>query len=401
MNSPNVRLGSLEFCSLADNGPRRHSGADGRERSACTAARYGTIAWNVLHDFLTENKSAIIARTRAKVAARPAPRPTEDELANGIPLFLDQLIDVLRLTDGSSTAIERSAGAHGGSLLRRGFTVAQVVHDYGGVCQAVTELADEMKAPISAADFHTFNRCLDDAIAQAVTEYEQRRDQSVADAGRERLGGLTHELRNALGAAMLSFQTLQGGSVGIGGSTAGLLDRSLRRLHDLINSSAVELRLEGGLRAPERVSVSEFIEEIEVGASMEAVARGLTLAVTPGEPGVDMNVDRPLLAAAVANLLQNAFKFTRPHGHVSLKTTSTKDRVLIEVEDECGGLPPGRAAELFRPFERRSHDRSGLGLGLSISRKGVEAEGGEIHVRDMPGIGCVFSIDLPRLSPAR
>jgi histidine kinase/DNA gyrase B/HSP90-like ATPase len=139
---------------------------------------------------------------------------------------------------------------------------------------------------------------------------------------------------------MLSFQTLQGGSVGIGGSTAALLDRSLRRLFDLINSSAVELRLEGGLRAPERVSVSEFIEEIEVGASMEAVARGLTLSVTPGEPGVDMNVDRPLLAAAVANLLQNAFKFTRPHGHVSLKTSSTKDRVLIEVEDECGGLPP-------------------------------------------------------------
>jgi signal transduction histidine kinase len=354
----------------------------------------------VLHNFLTENKSAIIARTRAKVAVRPAPRPTEEELANGIPLFLDQLIDVLRLTDGSAKAIERSAAEHGGSLLKRGFTVAQVVHDYGGVCQAVTELAEEMKAPISAADFHTFNRCLDDAIAEAVTGYEQRRDQLVADAGRERLGGLTHELRNAIGAAMLSFQTLQGGSVGIGGSTAALLGRSLRRLHDLINSSAVELRLEGGLRSPERVSVSEFIEEIEVGASMEAVARGLTLAVTPGEPGVDMNVDRPLLAAAVANLLQNAFKFTRPHGHVSLKTSSTKDRVLIEVEDECGGLPPGRAAELFRPFERRSHDRSGMGLGLSISRRSVEAEGGEIRVRDMPGIGCVFSIDLPRLSHA-
>jgi hypothetical protein len=204
----------------------------------------------VLHDFLTENKSAIIARTRAKVAVRPAPRPTEDELANGIPLFLDQLIDVLRLTDGSSKTIERSAGEHGGSLLRRGFTVAQVVHDYGGVCQAVTELAHEMKAPISAADFRTFNRCLDDAIAQAVTEYEQRRDQSVADAGRERLGGLTHELRNALGAAMLSFQTLQGGSVGIGGSTAALLDRSLRRLHDSSIRRRSSCASKGGCERP-------------------------------------------------------------------------------------------------------------------------------------------------------
>ncbi len=152
--------------------------------------------------------------------------------------------------------------------------------------------------------------------------------------------------------------------------------------------------------ADDSVSLGEFIEEVEVGASMEAGARGLTLAVTPVEPGVEVKVDRQLLAAAVANLLQNAFKFTRPHGHISLRTSSTKDHVLIEVEDECGGLPPGSANELFRPFERRSHNRSGLGLGLSISRKSVQAEGGEIHVRDRPGIGCVFTIDLPRLSPA-
>jgi len=353
----------------------------------------------MLHEFLTANRAAIVARTRAKVAARPAPRATEEELANGIPLFLDQLISTLRLPHGSSDAIEKSATEHGRALLGRGFTVAQVVQDYGGLCQAVTELADETKAPITAAEFHTFNRCLDDAIAQAVTEYEQRRDQSISDAGTERLGNLAHELRNALGAAMLSFQTLQTGSVGIGGSTAALLDRSLRRLGVLIDSSVAELRFEGGLRAAERVSLGEFIEEVEVGASMEARARGLTLAVMPGEPGVEVKVDRQLLAAAVANLLQNAFKFTRPHGHISLKASSTRDHVFIDVEDECGGLPPGNANELFRPFERRSRNRSGLGLGLSISRKSVEAEGGEIHVRDRPGIGCVFTIALPRLSP--
>ncbi len=98
-------------------------------------------------------------------------------------------------------------------------------------------------------------------------------------------------------------------------------------------------------------------------------------------------------------MLQNAFKFTRAKGHVTLKTSSAKDRVLIEVEDECGGLPPGKADELFRQFEQRGPDRTGLGLGLSISRKSVEADGGEIHVRDVPGVGCVFTIDLPQLSP--
>jgi signal transduction histidine kinase len=354
----------------------------------------------LLHAFLSANRAAIIARTRAKVAVRPAPRATEAELETGIPLFLDQLISTLRLSHASSDAMAESATEHGRNLLDRGFTVAQVVHDYGGVCQAVTELADEMKAPITVAEFHTFNRCLDDAIAQAVTEYEQRREQSINDAGTERLGNLAHELRNALGAAMLSFQTLKTGSVGIGGSTAALLERSLRRLASLVDSSFAQVRLEAGSRAVERVSLREVIEEIEVGASMEASARGLTLTVTPVEPGVEVKVDRQLLAAAVANLLQNAFKFTRPQGHIALKTSSTKDHVLIEVEDQCGGLPPGRADELFRPFERRSRNRSGLGLGLSISRKSVQAEGGEIHVRDMPGVGCVFTIDLPRFSPA-
>ncbi|HXN33613.1 MAG TPA: HAMP domain-containing sensor histidine kinase, partial [Polyangiaceae bacterium] len=288
----------------------------------------------MLHEFLSTNRTEIIVRTREKVAARPAPRATEEELENGIPLFLDQIIDNLRLSRVSSEAIEVSATIHGRDLLRRGFTVAQVVHDYGGVCQAVTELADETKAPITADEFHTFNRCLDDAIAQAVTEFTRTREQSIADEGRERSGALAHELRNALGAAMLSFQTLKTGSVGLGGSTAALLGRSLSRLSSLIESSMAEVRLEAGIRAPERVSVHEFVEEIEVGASMEAIARNLTLAVTPVQRGIEVFADRQLLAAAVTNLLQNAFKFTRPKGSVSLNTFSTKDRVLIEVQDQ-------------------------------------------------------------------
>lgn len=356
----------------------------------------------MLYEFLSTNRAAILARARAKVAARPAPRATEEELANGIPLFLDQLITTMRRSDPSSHAMADSATEHGGALLKQGFTVAQVVNDYGGVCQAVTELADETNAPITAAEFHIFNRCLDDAIAGAVTEYGRQREQSIADAGTARSGELLHELRNALGAAMLAFETITLGSVGPRGSTAGLLGRSLRRLSQLIDSSVAQVRLEAGIRAPERVSMHELIEEIEVGASMEASARGLTLTVAPVPLGVDVKVDRQLLTAAVGNLLQNAFKFTHPKGHISLNANAspTKSRVLIDVGDECGGLPPGKAEQLFRPFEQRSKDRTGLGLGLSISRRSIEADGGEIHVRDLPGVGCVFTIDLPRLPAA-
>ena len=85
---------------------------------------------------------------------------------------------------------------------------------------------------------------------------------------------------------------------------------------------------------------------------------------------------------------------------MTLRASATAERVLIEVEDECGGLPPGQLDDLFRPFERRSGNRSGLGLGLSISRKGVEAMGGTLGVRELPGQGCVFSVELPRLPAA-
>jgi signal transduction histidine kinase len=351
----------------------------------------------MLHEFLFANRTAIIARTRIKVALRAAPRATEAELENGIPLFLDQLIAALRSPNGASHAIVESASNHGLDLLKRGFTVAQVVYDYGDVCQAVTELAVETQASISAEDFHAFNGCLDDAIAQAVTEYGRSREQSITAQGTERLGDLAHELRNALGAAMLSFHTLKTGSVGLGGSTAALLDRSLRRLSTLIDSTVTQVRLESSRVTSERVPVNQFIEEIEVVASMEANARGLALSVAPVPAGIEVMVDRELLMGAITNLIQNALKFTRKGGRVSIKTTAAKGRVRIDVEDECGGLGPGKAEELFRPFEQRSVDRTGLGLGLSISRRSVEAIGGNIGVRDIPGVGCVFTVELPQV----
>jgi signal transduction histidine kinase len=350
----------------------------------------------VLHEFLESNRVQIIGRTKAKVAARLVPRATEAELTHGIPLFFDQLIDTLKRSTRQSDEMNATATKHGDEMLRLGFSVGQVVHDYGDVCQAVTELAFELDAEITIDEFHTLNRCLDDAIAHAVTEYGRLREQSLSDQGIERMGTLAHELRNRLSTAMLSFGILKGGTVTIGGSTGALLDRSLKGLNDLIDRSLAEVRLESTVQRRETIPLAEFVEELEIAAIVEAKARGHQLTVEPVEYGVVISADRQLLAAAVANLLQNAFKFTRSSGHVWLRTLATADRVLIDIEDECGGLSPGQAESLFRPFQQRSTDRSGLGLGLSISRKAVLSNGGEIRVRDLPGKGCIFTIELPR-----
>ena len=360
----------------------------------------------MLHEFLTVNRHDIIARTRVKVASRSAPRATQAELEHGVSLFLDQLVETLRceqLTPGRGTSeqMARSASEHGAELRRAGFTIAQVVHDYGDLCQAVTELAIELEGSIaiSADEFRTLNRCLDEAIAQAVTEYARQRERSLTDRGTERVGFFAHELRNLLANAMLAFEVLKSGKVGIGGSTGAVLGRNLVALRDIIDRSLAEVRLEAGLHRRQHVRLAELMEEVEMAAAIEAKARGFELTVAPVEPGVVIDVDRQLIAAALANLLQNAFKFSRPGGHVTLgtDTASAAGRVLFEVEDECGGLPPDKAEELFRPFEQRGADRSGLGLGLAIARESVEANGGEIRVRSLPGRGCVFTVDLPRL----
>jgi len=355
----------------------------------------------MLLEFIKKNRSELIRRTREKVRSRRSPLATPEEIESGVPLFLTQFTDLLAATKADparqpgTPAIDTTATQHGNDLLRRGFTIAQVVHDYGDICQAVTELAGEQAKHLEPSEFHMLNLCLDNAIAESVTEYSRQREQNIADAEVERLGFFAHELRNLLSTATMAFQVIRGGTVAIGGSTGGVLERSLSGLRAVVDRSLAEVRLNSGKTPRTRVPVAEFIEEIEVAASLDAKARNLVLSVAPVEHGIAVEVDRHLLASAVSNLLQNAFKFTHAGGHVSLRARKKADRVLIEVQDECGGLPPGKAEELFRPFERRGNDKSGLGLGLAISRKSVGANGGEIHVENTPGKGCVFTIELP------
>ena len=360
----------------------------------------------MLHEFITVNRSEIIRRCRLKVATRSVPPPTEAEIDHGVPLFLDQLVGALR--SGGMTMdpqIARSAVLHGHDLLLQGFTVSQVVHDYGDVCQSITELAMEVDAPISTDDFRTLNRCLDDAIAGAVTEFGRGRNQSTLDGeearGTERLGFLAHELRNLLNTAVIAFEVLKTGNVGVAGSTGQVLNRSLVGARDLIGRSLAEVRLTQGIENRERIQMVDFIDGVVPAAALEADARGITLTVVPVEGGMTIEADQQILAAVVGNLLQNAFKFTRPRTTVTLRVGSSAERVLIEIEDECGGLPAGNADDLFRPFEQRSANRSGLGLGLAFSRWGVEANHGRLYARTIAGRGCIFTVDLPRcLMPA-
>jgi signal transduction histidine kinase len=284
--------------------------------------------------------------------------------------------------------------------MKRGFTVEQVVHDYGDLCQAITDLAVENNVPIEVGEFRTLNRCLDNGIADAVMEFGYQQKLALGDglqSQNERLGSLVHELRNFLGTAMLSAAAIKSGQVALKGATADILDRSLASMRTLIDRTLAEVKLNAGPPRRNQVfSIATFIAEVKATASLEAAAWQCGFSVAEVDPNLGVEADRGMLLSALGNLLQNAFKFTHRHTTVALNAYATGDRVLIDVEDHCGGLPPGDPEKLFAPFAQASANRSGVGLGLSISRRSVTENSGLLRVRDLPGTGCVFTIDLPR-----
>jgi signal transduction histidine kinase len=296
-----------------------------------------------------------------------------------------------------------SATAHGKKLLELGYSVDEVVHGYGDLCQAISDLAVERDAPFQVDEFRTLNRCLDNAIANAVTEFGYQHDFVVAglqaDALNERLGFFAHELRNLLCTATLALSIIKEGNVGLAGATGGVLDRALLGLANLIDRSLAEVRVAAGMQVQHRLfSLADFIAEIKLSATLEAQARQCSLVVSRIDPLLAVDADRDLLLSATGNLLQNAFKFSHARSEISLNAYAVADRILIDVEDRCGGLPAGAAERMFAPFVQVGTDTSSLGLGLSISRRSVEANDGILSVRNVPGSGCVFTIDLPRYS---
>ena len=371
-----------------------------------------------MRGFLLNNRDELIQRCKDKVALRPARGATREQLAHGVPMFLDQLTRTLAAegegdtaggllisgpSGGGAAALSEmgvSATVHGGELLALGYTVDQVVHDYGDLCQAITDLAVERDAPFSVDEFRTLNRCLDNAIADAVTEFAAQRDLEMArrqaEEENERLGFLAHELRNHLHVAKLAFAALETGRLTVAGSTGSVLKRSLVSLERLIDRSLVTIR-HAALAPPHpRVfSLAFFLADAGRVAELYAADTGCTLRIAEVESQLAIEGNRELLSAALGNLLQNAFKFTRPGSEVALHVHASEAWLLIDVEDCCGGLPDGVAEKMFEPFKQGFDDKRGLGLGLSIARRSVEADGGRLTVQDTPGKGCVFTIELP------
>jgi signal transduction histidine kinase len=363
----------------------------------------------LLHEFLLAERDEILALCSNKIVRLADSRSSSEEMERGLPLFYNELIEVLRAdadTDefgevGNNTienVHRNSAERRGKESLRLGYSISQVVHGYGALCQAITQYIEQNSSQsASPREFNRLNFCLDVAIAEAVTEFNRGQRENAEQSEVQRLGFLAHELRNSLSSASLAYQLIKTGKVAANGSTSRILERAHKRMKNIIDRSLVEVRLRNEPTIQyQRCRVINLVSEVEATASFEASAKSIEMRVE-AVPELEILIDPHLIISALSNLVQNAIKFTKPGGIVWIRSFAIGGRVLLEVEDQGEGVPLGVEQELFKPFSQMGTDKSGLGLGLTISRRAVELNNGILCVRNLPQQGCIFSIDLPAL----
>jgi len=347
-----------------------------------------------LNEILSSRRAEVLARCLRDLKSR-YPDREDSELLRDFADFLDEVATEMS-RDGSAattTPTPASAVTHGSVRKRQGFDAARVIHDYGLVCEVLTSLAIELDVTPTAHEYLQLTRCIDEATARAVESFaiETRKDELRERA--EHLGSLAHEIRDAVETAALAFELVRKGSVGPASRTAEIVQRSLRTIEELVSHALLESQLVGGFVAKhETIVLGDLSSQIVGGLPSE---RGVTILIDM-DPELRVEADRRLLWSALGNLLRNALKFTHAGHVVQLRAHAAADSVVVEVEDRCGGLPAGAAEDLFRPFVQKTGDSRGVGLGLTIARRAVAAHGGTLSVRNLPDVGCVFTLTLPR-----
>jgi signal transduction histidine kinase len=265
----------------------------------------------------------------------------------------------------------------------------------GDICQAVMEVASAQKTAIATEAFRLLNRSFAMAIAGALTEHARLSAAARQGEHVERLGQVAHEVRDMLNTAVFAFDAVRKGNVGINGNTGAVLARSLTALRDFVDRTLTVVRVGANVHGRVSIRIDTLLNDVAVVACLQAESRGVEFELVAADRSLVVSADPQLLGSAVMNLLNNAFKYTPKGGAVTMHAIARSAVLVIEVEDACGGIPV-TTGDPFKPFgDRRGADRTGLGLGLSMARKVIRAQGGDILLRNMPGQGCTCSIELP------
>ncbi len=354
---------------------------------------------SLLADLISGRRDEVIRRWGNLVEGSIVPEgiPTV-ELVDHLPTFLSELVEALRSSalDPSAASPGLTAAGHGEQRLRLGFSLDSVIREYGALRQAIADLTRDTGTPVSVRDSELLFNAIINGIANAVSKYSHQRDVELHRQHNEHVAFLAHELRNPLGTALNAFEILEHTKlISRDHRAGGAMFRALFQMRDLVDqalnvarfASGVELRLEP-------TSITKLLDGTIAMVSPEAEAKHVAMHLQT-EREVTLEIDPRLIRSALSNLIRNAIKFTPEGGAVDVRNRVVDGYVTIEVEDSCGGLPPGKVEEAFAPFVRLDSKRDGFGLGLAITKQAVDAHAGHLRVQNLPGKGCIFAIELP------
>ena len=251
------------------------------------------------------------------------------------------------------------------------------------------------------------------ALRQKNVELEEqyRQAQSASRMKSTFLAYMSHELRTPLNAIIGFAEILVDGKVGtLTGAKLDFTQEILangKHLLGLINDVLDLARVESGAMPfrPARICLPDLVRESLAGLRLLATERQVALTAEVQMPAMDVFLDPLRLKQVLLNFLSNALKFTPAGGRITVRTHLGEDSWLrLEVEDTGNGIPKENIGLLFQDFQqldsRLSKQIHGTGLGLALTKRLVEAQGGKVGVVSVPGKGSTFFAELP-CSPDR
>jgi signal transduction histidine kinase len=353
-----------------------------------------------LAELLAARRSAVMAYWQNDVTGSLHPEAMpHPQLVDHLPAFLDEIAEALR--DRQSPEASRIATDHGGQRLALGFSLDGVVREYGALRSAILAVARKERVSVTESELGVLFDCIITGIAEAVSEYQRQRDAELQRHMNEHFAFIAHELRNPLGSSLSALGMLErNGQLNASERFAQVLTRGLTRMHELIDSTLRSAQLASTISLQlEPLKLSALLEDVDLATAASAEERRVSLTFHVDQD-VTLSVDQRLVRSALTNLVRNAVKFSHESGKVEVRARGGSERVVIEVQDSCGGLPPGAVQQVFTPFAQLGTDRTGFGLGLAIAKQAADAHQGVIRVQDLPGKGCIFVLELPLAPPA-
>jgi signal transduction histidine kinase len=353
----------------------------------------------LLHEFMVDRAEILeICRKRLRNDVMDAA-----ELMHDVELFFDEILHALRYHDGRAEppaappGRSEAAARLGERPQRAGLQPAKVPCIFSAISHAIGQTGERYGLAINADEYSIFNQCIDAGVATSIENFWYREKEQQERRVSERFGYLAHELRGALGNASLAFKLLRAGQLSSDNRTARILANNLVRMETLVARTLGSAQLDSDVPLDlQPVRVANVLRHLQASAIPE---RAISIT-TEIDESLFVNADEMLLTSAVSNLLNNAVKFSGTGGHVVMRCRSDDAGVVVEVEDECGGLTvePDR---LLQPFIKGTESSDNIGLGLAITQRAVEAMDGQVSVENYPGQGCTFSLMFPPARPSR